>query len=170
MAARKYWEPSYAGMAPGCQMSTWMMAKGDETGQEVREDAVRTRALPGRDVEAEPVPVEPKADAMEGLEITEVAGGGRRVEDVEDSASEGCGRDDEEKGTTGAAEWLAVDEAAVLDGDEAFPQWGLVGGWCVLEESAGEAVIGIGGQGSEDFVEFGVVGIPGGPFGWGGET
>eukprot|EP00977_Amphora_coffeiformis_P018127 scaffold6199_cov167-Amphora_coffeaeformis.AAC.2 len=32
MAARKYWEPSYAGMAPGCQMSTWMMANGDETG------------------------------------------------------------------------------------------------------------------------------------------
>eukprot|EP00977_Amphora_coffeiformis_P025769 scaffold22083_cov107-Amphora_coffeaeformis.AAC.1 len=73
---------------------------------------------------------------MEGLEIAEVAGGGRRVEDVEDPASEGCGRDDEKKGTTGAAEWLAVDKAAVLDGDEAFPQWGLVGRWGVLEESA----------------------------------
>eukprot|EP00977_Amphora_coffeiformis_P025753 scaffold22004_cov92-Amphora_coffeaeformis.AAC.1 len=34
MAARKYWEPSYAGIAPGCQMSTWMMANGEETGQE----------------------------------------------------------------------------------------------------------------------------------------
>eukprot|EP00977_Amphora_coffeiformis_P021634 scaffold9620_cov197-Amphora_coffeaeformis.AAC.9 len=170
VAARKYWEPSYAGMAPGCQMSTWMMANGDETGQEVREDAVWTTALPGGDVEAEPVPVEPKVDAMEGLEIAEVAGGGRRVEDVEDPASEGCGRDDEEKGTTGAAEWLAVDEVAILDGDEAFPQWGLVGGWGVLEEGAGEAVIGIRGQGSEDIMEFWVVGIPGGPFGWGGET
>jgi hypothetical protein len=121
-------------------------------GGRVREDAVGTRALPGGDVEAEPVPVEPKADAMEGLEVAEVAGGGRRVEDVEDPASEGCGRDDEEKGTTGAAEWLAVDKAAVLDGDEAFPQWGLVGGWGVLEESAGEAVIGVGGQGSEDIM------------------
>eukprot|EP00977_Amphora_coffeiformis_P024445 scaffold15908_cov215-Amphora_coffeaeformis.AAC.1 len=78
-AARKYWEPSYAGMAPGCQMSAWMMAKGDETGQDggVREDAVWTGALPGRDVKAEPVPVEPKADAMEGREVAEVAGGGR---------------------------------------------------------------------------------------------
>eukprot|EP00977_Amphora_coffeiformis_P004454 scaffold948_cov96-Amphora_coffeaeformis.AAC.1 len=73
-------------------------------GGRVREDAVGARALPGRDVEAKPVPVEPKADVMEGLEIAEVAGGGRRVEDVEDSASEGCGRDDEEKGPTGAAE------------------------------------------------------------------
>eukprot|EP00977_Amphora_coffeiformis_P023559 scaffold13589_cov107-Amphora_coffeaeformis.AAC.1 len=65
---------------------------------------------------------------MEGLEIAEVAGGGRRVEYIEDSAAEGCGRDDEEEGTTGAAEWLAVDEAAGLDRDETFPQWGLVGG------------------------------------------
>eukprot|EP00977_Amphora_coffeiformis_P023868 scaffold14635_cov201-Amphora_coffeaeformis.AAC.1 len=75
---------------------------------------------------------------------------------------EGCGRDDEEKGTTCAAEWLAVNEAAILDGDEAFSQWGL--------ESTGEAVIGIGGQGGEDVVEFWVVGVPGGPFGWGGEA
>eukprot|EP00977_Amphora_coffeiformis_P029690 scaffold42357_cov221-Amphora_coffeaeformis.AAC.1 len=43
----------------------------------VQEDAVWTRALPGRDVKAESVPVEPKADAMEGLEVSEVAGGGR---------------------------------------------------------------------------------------------
>eukprot|EP00977_Amphora_coffeiformis_P026583 scaffold28006_cov107-Amphora_coffeaeformis.AAC.1 len=107
---------------------------------------------------------------MEGLEVSEVSGGGRRVEDVEDPASEGCGRDEAEKGTTGAAERLAVDEAAVLDGDETFPQWGFVGGWCVLEDSAGEAVIGIRGQGSEDVTEFGVVRIPGGPFGWGGEA
>eukprot|EP00977_Amphora_coffeiformis_P002055 scaffold386_cov135-Amphora_coffeaeformis.AAC.2 len=30
--------------------------------------------------------------------------------------------------------------------------------------------MGIGGQGGEDVVEFGVVGIPGGPFGWGGKA
>eukprot|EP00977_Amphora_coffeiformis_P025407 scaffold19634_cov96-Amphora_coffeaeformis.AAC.2 len=37
-------------------------------------------------------------------------------------------------------------------------------------ESAGEAVIGIGGQGGKDVMEFGVRSIPGSPFGWGGEA
>eukprot|EP00977_Amphora_coffeiformis_P019294 scaffold7139_cov100-Amphora_coffeaeformis.AAC.5 len=46
-------------------------------GGRVREDAVLTRALPGRYVKAEPVPVEPKAYAMEGLEVAKVASGGR---------------------------------------------------------------------------------------------
>ena len=92
------------------------------------------------------------------------------MKDFEEVAAEGLGRDDQEKGATGAGEGLRVREAAVAKGDEGVAKRRLVGRRELAQERLGEDVGGVGGKRAEDRAENGVGEVAVGPILWGRES